>query len=251
MRRSNGRETATPSGNSGEPEMSRLVLPWMEIVFDCEIDVRQILVLGGRAPDVSWLREVASDRVVWAADSGVDACRAADVRPDRVLGDFDSIGGRGREWLENLGVEPLLYPADKDYTDFQLCLNRIRGDLLVTGCWGKRFDHTFGNIFSGLWGNEWGARVRAFADESEVMVLASGKSALGLSFHSPVVALSLLPLTAVCAGVSIENVKWELRDAELRQARPFTISNLPVGNPVRLRIEEGVLGVYCLFSENL
>ncbi|MDR3231698.1 MAG: thiamine diphosphokinase [Synergistaceae bacterium] len=228
--------------------MSRLALPQLEVVFDRDVDVRQVLVLGGRAPDVSWLRKAASDRIVWAADSGVEACRAANVRPDHVLGDFDSIGEGGRRWLEDLGIEPLLYPTDKDYTDFQLCLSRMNGDLLVTGCWGKRFDHAFGNIFSSLWGDERGARVRAFADESEIMVLAPGGSALDLFFHSPAGALSLLPLTAGCGGVSIENVKWELHDAKLRQAHPFAISNLPIGDPVRLRIEEGVLGVYCLFG---
>ncbi|MDR1874672.1 MAG: thiamine diphosphokinase [Synergistaceae bacterium] len=229
--------------------MSRFSLPQLEAVFDHAVDARQILILGGRAPDASWLSEVASNRCVWAADSGVEACMAANVRPVHVLGDFDSIGPQGRRWLECLDVEPVLYAADKDYTDFQLCLNRMRGDILVTGCWGKRFDHTFGNIFSALWGNEWGVRVRAFADESEIMIPISGK--MELSFCSPPGALSLLPMTGACEGVSIEGVKWELHDATLQQGRPFAISNLPLERRVKVSVEKGVLGVYCLFGDKL
>jgi thiamine pyrophosphokinase len=51
--------------------------------------------------------------------------------------------------------------------------------------------------------------------------------------------------------VSIEGVRWELRGVELRQGHPFAISNLPVKRRVRVSLESGVLGVYCLFGENL
>lgn len=221
----------------------------MEIDFERGGDVHQILVLGGRPPEASWLRQVASKRTIWAADSGADACRIADIRPAHVLGDFDSIGEDGREWLKSLDVKPELYSSDKDYTDFQLCLNRIRDDLLVTGCWGRRFDHTFGNIFSALWGAEWGTEIRAFADEAEVMIPLYEKNKAELTFSTPPAAVSLLPLTAACQGVAIEGVKWELRDVELLQGRPYAISNVPLGNRIKVRLERGVLGVYCLFGD--
>ena len=230
--------------------MSRFCLPQVEIDIGREIAVRQLLILGGRPPETTWLRQVAADRIVWAADSGADACRNSDVRPAHVLGDFDSIGEKGRRWLKDLDVRPELYPADKDYTDFQLCLNRIKGDLLVTGCWGRRFDHTFGNIFSALWGEEWGTDIRAFADDAEVMFPLSGRGGMELTFLTPPAAVSLLPLTEACGGVSIEGVRWELRDVELLQGRPYAISNLPTGDRVRVQLERGVLGIYCLFREN-
>ncbi|MDR1731857.1 MAG: thiamine diphosphokinase [Synergistaceae bacterium] len=232
-----------------EHRTSRFCLPQMNAQFGREAAVEQILVLGGRMPDAAWLREAASGKRVCAADSGVDACRIANVRPDHALGDFDSIGDEGRRWLERLGIRPELYPADKDYTDFQLCLKGLKGDILVTGCWGGRFDHAFGNIFSALWGEEWGVRVRAFADETEVLFPLFEGEAVELTFYLPVVALSLLPLTAVCGGVTVEGVRWELHDAELPQSHPWTISNRPLGESVRVKAGSGVLGVYCLFRE--
>jgi thiamine pyrophosphokinase len=221
----------------------------MEMTFGQEVDVRQVLVLGGRAPEASWLRSAASGKAVWAADRGAEACKAAGISPTRALGDFDSIGDEGRLWLERQNVATERYPADKDYTDFQLCLNRAKGDLLVTGCWGGRFDHAFANVFSVAWGREWGADVRAFADESEALIPLVGKTTLELVFRKRPLALSLLPLDALCQGVAIHGTQWELDEAELVLGRPYAISNVPVNDRVTVKIERGSVGVYCLFEE--
>jgi thiamine pyrophosphokinase len=171
------------------------------------------------------------------------------VFPARALGDFDSLGKEGEAWLDRLGVQLDRYPADKDYTDFQLCLRRIQGDLLVTGCWGGRFDHAFANVFSILWGREWGANVRALADESEALIPIAGEASVDLLFRVPPSVVSLLPLTGVCEGVSLRGTKWELNDAEILLGRPYTVSNVPVGDRVNVRIKKGSLGIYCLFGE--
>ncbi|MDR1049143.1 MAG: thiamine diphosphokinase, partial [Synergistaceae bacterium] len=158
--------------------MSRLSLPRLEATKPGEgAEAGTLLVLGGRAPDPEWLRFAASGRTVWAVDRGAEACRAAGVVPELALGDFDSLDAGGRAWLEELGVGTEAYPPDKDYTDFQLALRRAgagRG-LLVTGCWGGRFDHAFANVFSILWGREWDAEVHAFADEAEALFPLSGE----------------------------------------------------------------------------
>ncbi|MDR2179449.1 MAG: thiamine diphosphokinase [Synergistaceae bacterium] len=221
----------------------------MEVTFGHDVGVNQMLVLGGRVPEVTWLRSVASGKVVWAADRGAEVCRAAGISPARALGDFDSIGEEGEAWLKLLGVETERYPADKDYTDFQLCLNRAKGNLLVTGCWGGRFDHAFANVFSVLWGREWGADVRAFADESEILIPILGETELTLAFRERPLALSLLPLGALCQGVTLRGTRWELSGAELSLGRPYAVSNVPVSDRVTVKIEKGSVGVYCLFGE--
>jgi thiamine pyrophosphokinase len=229
--------------------MPILSLPQADLEFEEEVRADCLLVLGGRMPDVAWLRRVASGRAVWAVDRGAEFCRASGVEPAHALGDFDSIGGEGREWLERIGVEPELYPADKDYTDFQLALRRAGGDLLVTGCWGGRFDHAFANVFSALWGREWGANVRAFADESELLAPLFGKARLALRFRTPPLALSLLPLSSECEA-GIRGTKWELEPNRipLLQGRPFAISNVPAADEVVVDIGRGAAGVYCVFG---
>jgi thiamine pyrophosphokinase len=234
--------------------MPLLSLPQADLEFEEEVRAGQLLVLGGRMPDAAWLRRAASGRIVWAVDRGAEFCRAAGVAPARALGDFDSIGGEGREWLERLGVETKRYPADKDYTDFQLALRqaafgRTGVDLLVTGCWGGRFDHAFANVFSALWGREWGANVRAFADESEVLVPLFARARLALRFRTPPLAVSLLPLTSECRA-GVRGTKWELpNDTVLSQGRPYAISNVPASDEVVVEIGEGAAGIYFFAGE--
>ena len=234
-----------------------LFLPQAHIFFKPEqIEDYQILVLGGRAPSSSWLSNAASGfkkKRVWAADHGVDACMSAGIVPRHVLGDFDSISEEGKTWLRRLGAEVEIeyFPAEKDLTDFQLCLNRIKGDLVVTGCWGGRFDHAFANVFSALWGLKSGAKVRAFADESEILIpltAESGSASLELRLFAEVSAISLLPLCESCEGVDIQGTKWELAGATLAQGRPYAVSNVPAGEKISVKIEKGIVGVYCFMG---
>ena len=236
--------------------LSSLLLPQANIHLEQTSGARHLVVLGGRAPLSSWLRSTASEKTVWAIDRGVDVCMAAGVVPHHALGDFDSISDEGKVWLKRTGAKIERFSADKDRTDFQLCLNHIEngtGDILVTGCWGGRFDHSFANIFSALWGLEWGARILAFADESEILIplAADEKNAsLELRLLSEASAISLLPLCELCEGVDVKGTKWELSGVTLAQGQPYAISNVPSekGKKISVKIKKGILGVYCFFG---
>lgn len=211
----------------------------------------RVLVLGGRRPDPQWLRAVAEGREIWCADAGADACLEAGVVPDRLIGDLDSISEGAWAWAEAKEVPLERYPAEKDETDFQLALKApFEGALLVTGCWGGRFDHAFSNVFSAS--SAAGPRVLCLADEREVLFPLTGPAPEGLlllDLPVPPLALSLLPLTAA-ARVSAQGVKWPLEDAPLTQSHPYAISNVP-GRKVRIEVVKGTIGVYAVYSSNL
>ena len=60
-------------------------------------------------------------------------------------------------------------------------------------------------------------------------------------------AISLLPFTAACTGVTINNVRWPLTNATLTQTFPNAVSNelLPDQSKLTVNIKEGILGIYC------
>ena len=216
----------------------------------------RLLVLGGRYQDEKWLAAAAQGRDVWAVDWGMEACRSAGVKPSRVVGDMDSISF-GAKVTMILGKIPSdRFPAEKDETDFQLALGLARGDVVVTGCWGRRFDHAFSNIFTTLLAPRLGARILCFADEREALFPLFGPGELRLKFIQPPLALSLLPLTETVRGVTARGVRWPLSDAELLQSRPYAVSNVPDGDGVEgegeanifVSLKEGALGVYAVFD---
>ena len=79
---------------------------------------RALVVLGGTAPSPAFLRRMAQESdFVLCADSGLDACLRAQLRPDAVIGDFDSASPAAVAYMEREALPHIVYPAIKDDTD--------------------------------------------------------------------------------------------------------------------------------------
>jgi thiamine pyrophosphokinase len=109
-----------------------------------------VVFLDGEYGDPAWHRALA-DRadILLAADGGAAFLARAGLRPQAVVGDFDSLDGEVAEELEAAGVELLRYPAHKDVTDGELvveeALRRGAGEVLLAGGTGA-LDHTLGHL---------------------------------------------------------------------------------------------------------
>lgn len=74
-----------------------------------------------------------------AADGGVRHALAAGLRPQRVIGDMDSLPSEARSAL---GPEFLHPVSDQDSTDFEKCLRAVSAPFLIAaGFAGGRMDH--------------------------------------------------------------------------------------------------------------
>ena len=90
----------------------------------------------------------AADLVV-AADGGAGFLLEQGIRPDVVVGDFDSLPAAAVERLEAAGVELVRHPVRKDRTDGEMAadeaLRRGAGELVLAGALGA-LDHTLGHL---------------------------------------------------------------------------------------------------------
>ena len=107
---------------------------------------RALVVLGGCAPGAAFLRKMAAESdFLLCADSGLDAAIAADVRPDAVIGDFDSARPESIAYMERENLPHIVYPAIKDDTDGMACarylLERRPEEVVFVGAGGGRIDH--------------------------------------------------------------------------------------------------------------
>lgn len=227
---------------------ARLQLPEIVLSFSPARAAPEILlVAGGRPPDIDWLRRVASGRVLWCADHGVDVCRAAGLIPDRLIGDADSAAAEAWRWAETNGAICEKFPPEKDFTDTELALQRIKNErptafILLTGAFGGRWDHAFSTLYSlagsGLSG--------ILADESELLLIVHGGESVRSEVRQTPLALSLLPLFAQCTGVNLTGVRWPLTDARLTQREPNAVSNILIPKEKRfsLSLGSGCLALY-------
>jgi len=109
-----------------------------------------VVFLDGEYVGPAWHRALAARAaLVLAADGGAGFLADIGVRPDAVVGDFDSLDPAVAARLAADGVEFVRHPVRKDFTDGELAveeaLRRGAGEVLLAGATGA-LDHTLGHL---------------------------------------------------------------------------------------------------------
>jgi thiamine pyrophosphokinase len=198
-----------------------------------EKTIKALIITGGESPPAEFLKHLAvSSDIVIAADSGYDTALAADIDPDLVVGDFDSLSDR-----ELLSIIPagkvLSYPRDKDDTDTEIAIDaaRKRGAayLVLAGGGGGRLDHLVGilRLFERTQPpREWHTR------RESSFSLAAGETA---SFStSPGSLVSVFPLgDGPCQGMESQGLQWQLKGLVWKRGY-YGISNKSLGSIMKI-----------------
>ena len=98
----------------------------------------------GAIPIDSFNLKINENDIVIAADAGIINVRKFNIKPDYIIGDFDSLGYTPTD------SNTIIHPIEKDDTDTMLAvkLGFKKGykDFRIFGGIGGRLDHTFANI---------------------------------------------------------------------------------------------------------
>lgn len=180
--------------------------------------------------------------LVVAVDGGLPRLLGQGIEPDLVVGDFDSLCVQSAvgyasfmEELERAHPERLLrLPVEKDDTDTvyaaRLCLERGYRRIVIYGALGGRLDHTVANLQTLAFIRERGGRGFLLAKRPgaarPAVTLATVISAERLlvpeGFEG---TFSIFSMDRRIGGVTLEGMKYPLRDASLGNAFPLGVSN--------------------------
>src|SRR5690606_39262960 len=99
-----------------------------------------LVIVGGGTVDAELLRELyASGGRLVGADGGADVIVAAGLKPEAIIGDFDS----PKDPASWLGKTRLMQITEQETTDFEKALYSTRAPVTVAlGMTGRRFDHS-------------------------------------------------------------------------------------------------------------
>lgn len=224
-------------------------LPQCEIFYQTPAQVI-LFVGGGRPSSVDWFKAVASGRKIFCIDKGIELCRACEVIPSFLIGDFDSANQSAVDWARAKKIPVEKYPVDKDFTDTQLALKRAEEifsehGAILTGAFGGRFDHLYSTIFTCA---AWNRKI-ILADEREMIFYLRGCEDVAINFFKKPLAVSLLPMSETCEGVTTKNLHWELDGATLTQSFPNAVSNRIDNDKIFVKVERGTLAIYLCFDE--
>lgn len=157
-------------------------------------------------------------------DAGLSHAGGLGVKPDVVVGDFDSCEPGDLEWWKERS-EIIQLPREKDDTDtmfaVKLAVERGYCDFVLLGAMGGRFDHALGNVSILLYLNELGKKA-VLIDDYSIMQIA-GKEPLYIEDSCSY--FSVLTVAGNVSGVNIKNAKYPLENARLAPDFQLGISN--------------------------
>ncbi len=158
--------------------------------------------------------------IVIAADGGYKYLQQAGIKPDIVIGDFDSLG-KAPEGEKIIRLKP-----EKDVTDTYAAVSEgIKcgySRFNIYGASGGRIEHTLANIQLIASLAEKNMQASIF-DGSTVITAITAKT---LRFDSAYNGyISIFAHSDKCTGVCLRGLKYPLENAELNNLFPLGVSN--------------------------
>ena len=177
---------------------------------------------------------IPEDALVIAADGGLRHTQALGIRPDVILGDFDSLG--------YVPDDSQVYPVEKDDTDAMLAvrvgLERGCDFFLFYGAMdGPRLDHTVANFQTLGYLATHGAR-GALIGRDYIATVLRGEI---IEFSEAAAGILSLFCLGASAEVTIEGLKYGLDHGTLTPDFPLGVSNHFEGKAARITVHEGLV----------
>ncbi|MCP4185645.1 MAG: thiamine diphosphokinase [Hyphomicrobiales bacterium] len=176
------------------------------------------VILVGPADFNFGLFQMLSDQgyAIIAADGGANRLYNANIMPDAIIGDLDSL-----ENEENFGSNTkIIHFKEQETTDFEKCLYCVDAPVfLAIGFTGKRLDHTLANTHT----------ITKFHKTKYVLLIASDDVSFVWhgAFSSPVATqttVSVFPLMPIRFSHS-EGLMFELNNLKMEIGQFVSISN--------------------------
>ncbi len=175
-------------------------------------------------------------RLVIAADQGLYHMERQGIRPDLIVGDFDSLGRMPE------GANVVRHPVEKDDTDMLLAVKEglARGcrTFVIYGGLGGRLDHTYANLQTLIFLAERGAVGYLVGDGTAASAIRNGAMAFPADLTGGV---SVFCPDGRAEGVALRGLYYPLEDAALTSGFPLGVSNHFTGRPAAVSVERGTL----------
>ena len=172
---------------------------------------------------------------ILAADGGLRHLEKAGLKPNGIIGDFDSLG------YVPEGAE--VFPVEKDDTDAMLAARKglelgFSEFYFYGSLDGPRLDHTIANFQTLQFLADRGAVGYLIGNDYIVTVVKDGSISFPAAFGGIV---SVFCLGADAAGVSIKGLYYELEKGTLSAGFPLGVSNHFTGAEAAVEVKKGSL----------
>ena len=191
---------------------------------------RTVIVSGGMVEKDFALPILKSEdtEFIIGVDSGLKFLYDNEIKPDYIVGDFDSAPrSLVSYYREELNVPVREFNPVKDASDteiaLRLCIGLNRKEIWILGATGNRIDHMWANIQCLQIALDAGADARIVDSHNQIRLLDKGitlkrEEAFGKYF-------SLFPLELPVDDLSITGAKYPLKDHFMKPDDSLCVSN--------------------------
>ncbi|MCD7807089.1 MAG: thiamine diphosphokinase [Lachnospiraceae bacterium] len=183
---------------------------------------------------------------VIAADGGLLYCGILGIEPNLVIGDFDSLDEEltgAVEELERTAPERVRrLPKEKDDTDMMAAVREglalgYRRFYMYAAC-GGRLEHTLANIQIMKYLKNRNAEGFICDGGSMYLLVQEEEIALKETLEG---YINIFCMGDEALGVTVQNLKYEMKDVDLTDDFPLGISNEFIGKPATISVKQGTL----------
>lgn len=201
-----------------------------------------VIVCNGSIYDYEHLKKYFTGaEFIICADGGALHIKRFGIRPDVILGDFDSICPEDLAYFKEQKVDIFKYPVQKDMTDTEiavdLAIDKGYRSIIIIGGTGTRLDHSMANVFLLKKMLDRGIRGTVVNEHNEITIT---NSRVTISREENF-KVTLLPLTEKVEGVTTKGLFYKLDNAEIVMGSSFGVSNEFTEDIAVVTISEGLL----------
>lgn len=180
--------------------------------------------------------QINDDDLIIAADRGYEHAVATNIRPDIIIGDFDSTNNP--ELSNVIKLNPI-----KDFTDTKAAIMQAvdRGyeNIIIYGALGGRESHTIANIRACLEFKMQGVNIVLKSKYKEIFVVDQEYS---YEFDDQKdFYVSIFALSDIARGIKISGLYYELDNFDMDISNSLGVSNETCGNDFTISVKEGYL----------
>ena len=191
---------------------------------------KTVIVSGGMLEEDFVLPILKSEETefVIGVDKGLEFLYKHEIKPDYIVGDFDSVSRELVDYYrEELNVPIREFNPVKDASDteiaLRLCLGLNRKSILILGGTGNRIDHLWANVQCLQIALQAGVDARIVDSHNQIRLLDSDITLKKSEAFGPY--FSLFPLEMPVDELSIRGAKYPLQNHFLKPSDSLCVSN--------------------------
>lgn len=206
--------------------------------------MKKTLIISGGDINSETIEKILNNKfnIIIAVDRGLQALYSVGIKPNYIIGDFDSVDKELLNAYKNNDLKVIKLNPEKDYSDthmaLKLAIELESEEVYIIGALGKRMDHALANIHILKEALDKNVKCKILDENNEIQLINTYTE---LKNDANYKYISLIPLTTEVTGVTLNGLKYTLENAVLNIGHSIGISNEQILDIATIDLKEGIL----------